>query len=177
MKVAMVQSGTEQGVGLLFDDKVISFTRAYPAYALASGSDEPIDPYFSILEMLQDDFFSAGVMEDVLRFLEDHQLLDSFTIENPTLLAPIARPPKIVALGRNYVAHIEELGHEIPSEPVLFAKAPTSVIGPNEAIIYFDGLDRVDHEIDLALVIGKTARRFPGMMPWRSSPVTRFLTM
>lgn len=76
----------------------------------------------------------------------------------PQFLAPIPRPSKIIALGRNYRAHALESGHDIPDEPVLFAKAPSSVIGPGAAIVYPDGVKRLDPEIELGVVIGRKAR-------------------
>lgn len=70
------------------------------------------------------------------------------------LLAPVIRPSKIVALGRNYAAHAREAGNEVPQEPVLFAKAPSSVIGPTDDIVYPEGVKRLDPEVELAVVIG-----------------------
>lgn len=75
------------------------------------------------------------------------------------LLAPIVRPSKIVALGRNYAAHAREAGNEVPQEPVLFAKAPSTVIGPTDDIVYPEGVKRLDPEIELAVVIGRKASK------------------
>jgi 5-oxopent-3-ene-1,2,5-tricarboxylate decarboxylase/2-hydroxyhepta-2,4-diene-1,7-dioate isomerase len=63
-----------------------------------------------------------------------------------------------VALGRNYVEHARESGHEVPDEPVLFAKAPSAVIGPGADIIYPQGVQRLDPELELGVVIGRRAR-------------------
>lgn len=158
MKVVMYRSGEEHGVGLLIEDRVVSYSRAYPTYALAMGYDEVVS-HCCIIDMIQDGSFSAERMNAVADFLKRHDLLDAYTVSDARLLAPIARPPKIVALGRNYAAHAAELGHEVPTEPTLFSKAATSVIGPNDDVIYYQGLDRVDHEIELAIVIGKECSR------------------
>jgi 2-keto-4-pentenoate hydratase/2-oxohepta-3-ene-1,7-dioic acid hydratase in catechol pathway len=74
------------------------------------------------------------------------------------LLAP-CEPSKIVALGLNYRDHAAEFGHPIPEEPLLFLKPSTSVIGPDEDIVYPEMSRRVDYEAELAVVIGKTARQ------------------
>lgn len=74
------------------------------------------------------------------------------------LLAPVA-PSKVVAIGRNYAAHARELGHDIPPEPLLFLKAPSSIIGPGAAIRVPSVSARVEHEAELALVIGKRCKR------------------
>lgn len=70
------------------------------------------------------------------------------------LLAPAA-PTKIVCVGLNYRPHIAELGHEMPTEPVLFMKPPTSVIGPGMDIPLPPAVGRVDYEAELAVVIGR----------------------
>jgi 2-keto-4-pentenoate hydratase/2-oxohepta-3-ene-1,7-dioic acid hydratase in catechol pathway len=78
------------------------------------------------------------------------------------LLAPIL-PSKIIAIGRNYADHVREMGgDEPPAEPVLFSKPSTAVIGPGEAIAYPQKLsERVDHEGELAVVIGRMCREVP----------------
>jgi 5-carboxymethyl-2-hydroxymuconate isomerase len=75
--------------------------------------------------------------------------------------APL-RPGKIVAIGLNYLDHVRETGMEAPARPLIFAKWPTSVVGPDEAIIIDSELtERVDWEVELAAVIGATARDVP----------------
>jgi 2-keto-4-pentenoate hydratase/2-oxohepta-3-ene-1,7-dioic acid hydratase in catechol pathway len=75
-----------------------------------------------------------------------------------TLLAPVV-PSKIVCIGRNYREHAAELGNEVPKEPLLFLKAPSSVIAPGEAIVAPALSERVDFEGELAVVIGRRASR------------------
>jgi 2-keto-4-pentenoate hydratase/2-oxohepta-3-ene-1,7-dioic acid hydratase in catechol pathway len=72
-------------------------------------------------------------------------------------LLPPCTPSKIVCLGRNYAAHAKELGNEVPERPMLFLKPPSSVIGPEEAIV-LPKSTRVDYEAELALVIGRRCR-------------------
>jgi 2-keto-4-pentenoate hydratase/2-oxohepta-3-ene-1,7-dioic acid hydratase in catechol pathway len=74
------------------------------------------------------------------------------------LLAP-AEPSKIVCVGRNYLKHAKELGNEMPSEPLLFLKPPSSVIGPNDPIVLPEQSQQVEHEAELAVVIGRTAHQ------------------
>ncbi len=68
------------------------------------------------------------------------------------LLAP-CQPSKVVALGVNYRSHGEEMDHRLPEEPLIFLKPPTSVIGPDDAIIYPPSSQRVDYEGELGVVI------------------------
>jgi 5-oxopent-3-ene-1,2,5-tricarboxylate decarboxylase / 2-hydroxyhepta-2,4-diene-1,7-dioate isomerase len=76
-------------------------------------------------------------------------------IANPALLAPIPQPNRILAIGRNYAEHARELGNIVPEEPVVFLKASTSVIGPEDAIQIPDWVGRVDFEAELLVVLGQ----------------------
>jgi 2-keto-4-pentenoate hydratase/2-oxohepta-3-ene-1,7-dioic acid hydratase in catechol pathway len=74
----------------------------------------------------------------------------------------IERPGKIVAIGLNYMDHVRESGAAPPKKPLVFAKFPTAVIGPDEPIkIPRAVTQRVDWEVELAVVIGETARNLP----------------
>jgi 2-keto-4-pentenoate hydratase/2-oxohepta-3-ene-1,7-dioic acid hydratase in catechol pathway len=73
-------------------------------------------------------------------------------------LIPNLSPSKIVCVGRNYVEHAKELGNEVPTEPLLFLKPPSSLIGAGDAIVYPKLSQRVDFEGELGVIIGKTAR-------------------
>jgi 2-keto-4-pentenoate hydratase/2-oxohepta-3-ene-1,7-dioic acid hydratase in catechol pathway len=70
------------------------------------------------------------------------------------LLAPV-EPSKIVCIGRNYAAHAAELGNEVPKEPLIFLKPPSSIVGPEEPIIATTYSQRVEHEGELAIVIAR----------------------
>lgn len=72
--------------------------------------------------------------------------------------APISRPTKIVCIGLNYKKHAEETGAAIPQEPVVFMKAPDSIVGPNDGIEIPPGSLTTDYEVELAIVIGKRLR-------------------
>jgi len=74
------------------------------------------------------------------------------------VLAPTL-PTKIVAVGLNYRDHAEELGMGLPENPLIFLKPPSAVIGPEDHIVLPQGVGRVDYEAELAVVIGKTARK------------------
>lgn len=77
--------------------------------------------------------------------------------EEVKLLAP-CEPRKIICVGRNYAEHAAEFGNEVPEEPAIFLKSPTTLVGPDEAVLRPSISERVDHEGELALVIGKRCR-------------------
>ena len=78
----------------------------------------------------------------------------SLHLAEARLLAPVA-PSKIVCVGRNYAAHAAELGNELPKEPLIFLKPPSAIIGPQEEIVLTMYSNRVEHEGELAIVIGR----------------------
>jgi 2-keto-4-pentenoate hydratase/2-oxohepta-3-ene-1,7-dioic acid hydratase in catechol pathway len=74
------------------------------------------------------------------------------------LLAPVI-PSKVVCIGKNYLEHAEEMGGDVPEEPIIFLKPSTSVIGPSDPIPRPAWTERVDHEGELGIVIGRLARQ------------------
>lgn len=80
------------------------------------------------------------------------------SLRDATLLSP-AQPSKIICVGRNYREHAKELGNEVPKEPLLFFKPPSSVVGPGAAVELPRESERVEQEGELALVIGRAVRR------------------
>jgi len=89
----------------------------------------------------------------------------SLPINKVALLAPIARPPKIICLGLNYADHIEERitehGSLVPDEPIIFLKPHTTIIGPKENIVKPSFVKQLDYEAELAIVMGKKAKNVP----------------
>jgi len=73
------------------------------------------------------------------------------------LLEPVV-PTKIVCIGRNYAAHAKELGNEVPGEPLLFLKPPSSLLAPGDAIVLPAASQRVEHEAEIGIVIGQRIR-------------------
>lgn len=73
-------------------------------------------------------------------------------------LAPVPNPGKIACVGLNYHDHAEEQDEEIPEKPILFAKSSTSVTNPDAAIIHPEDVEQVDYEVELGIVMGRTAK-------------------
>jgi 2-keto-4-pentenoate hydratase/2-oxohepta-3-ene-1,7-dioic acid hydratase in catechol pathway len=84
-----------------------------------------------------------------------------------SLLPPVT-PCKIVCVGRNYRDHAKELGNEVPAEPLLFFKPPSSLLAPGGVVQMPPQSERVDFEGELALVIGKRASKLTPDSDWRS---------
>lgn len=84
--------------------------------------------------------------------------LDAVEVEGLRIGAPIARPTAVICIGQNYAAHAAESGAEPPEHPVVFFKHPNTVVGPDDVVLLPPGAEKVDWEVELAVVIGKTAR-------------------
>ncbi|MEQ9399118.1 MAG: fumarylacetoacetate hydrolase family protein [Longimicrobiales bacterium] len=76
------------------------------------------------------------------------------------------RPTKIVCVGRNYAKHAQELGNEVPDEPLIFLKPPSAVVADGEAIVRPRGAGRVDFEGEIGLVMGRRARKVAADDAW-----------
>jgi len=72
---------------------------------------------------------------------------------------PVARPSKIICLGKNYAEHAKEGGFDMPTSPLLFSKTPNTLNGPNDPILLPRSSGKIDWEVELALVIGKEGKR------------------
>lgn len=103
------------------------------------------------------------VQEDQVGALEGSPLGDfrrlplSLALDSVRLLPPIL-PSKIIGVGRNYVEHAKEHGAEVPDVPLIFLKPPTSLIGPGDTILLPPQSQRVEHEGELVIVIGRGGR-------------------
>jgi acylpyruvate hydrolase len=97
-----------------------------------------------------------------LREIAETRNTESFLVEDVKVLAPINRPTKIVAVGQNYMDHCRECNAPIPKLPIVFAKFPSTIVGPYDDILWRrEVTDQVDWEVELGVVVGKAARRVP----------------
>ena len=104
-----------------------------------------------------EEFFGSGGIPSLASWLVDNQAHCPSIDPNIRLGAPLARPSKIVCVGLNYAKHAAESGMEPPKEPVLFFKATSAIVGPNDNIIIPKGSVKTDWEVELALVFGAKA--------------------
>lgn len=104
-----------------------------------------------------EDFFGNEGIAKLTKWLEENQENCPVIDNSIRLGVPLARPSKIVCVGLNYAQHAAESGMEIPKEPVLFFKATSALVGPNDNIVIPIGSTKTDWEVELAIVIGKKA--------------------
>jgi len=102
-------------------------------------------------------FFASGGLEGLAEWVADGCPGGALIDPAARLGPPVNRPSKIVCVGKKYLDHAKEMGGEIPSEPVLFMKASSAWSGPHDDVIIPRGGTKMDYEVELALVIGRTA--------------------
>jgi 2-keto-4-pentenoate hydratase/2-oxohepta-3-ene-1,7-dioic acid hydratase in catechol pathway len=127
--------------------------------AVLDGSERAFD-----LRPLTDDIHGAFLAGDGIGQVRQALLagaLPELDLEGLRIGAPVARPGKIVCIGLNYSDHARETGQQPPAEPVVFMKAPCTLIGPNDEVLIPRGSSKTDWEVELALVVGTTARYLP----------------
>jgi 2,4-didehydro-3-deoxy-L-rhamnonate hydrolase len=112
------------------------------------------------IEEYDSHFFSRGGVERVRALVREggRKLVPAGGMR---MGPPLARPGKIICLGKNYADHAAEFDAVLPARPILFAKAGTALAGANDTIVLPPDSKVVDCEVELALVIGRTARRVP----------------
>ena len=103
-------------------------------------------------------FFGNGGLPALREWLEKNSSSAPRVSPSVRLGPPVCRPSKIVCIGLNFRDHARETGAEIPKEPVIFFKATTALVGPNDQLIMPKDATKVDWEVELAFVIGKKAQ-------------------
>ena len=115
------------------------------------------DPLFGILEdddqitIISGDPIYHGIQKTAARV----------ELAKVRLLAPVIPRSQIVCVGKNYADHAAEMGSEVPTEPIIFLKPNTSVIGPGDTIVWPAMAPTIDYEAELAIVIGRVCKEVP----------------
>lgn len=115
---------------------------ASPLFGVVSGNE---------IEILAGDPLYSGITKTG----------EKVALDSVKLLAPVIPRSKVVCVGKNYADHAKEMDSAVPEEPVIFIKPNTSVIGPDDAIVWPSMSKKVDHEAELAIVIGKICKDVP----------------
>lgn len=159
MRLVRYAEGMHHSIAVELEDGVLDIPRLLTFYGAFDQND--CDIPFTMVDLLSWDVGIETVRNLVERYHNDDSekrpsLLDRSRIR---LLAPIRRPGKIIALGLNYREHIRETGREVPEFPVVFAKFSSAVVDPETDIPFPPLTKRLDWEVELGVVIGKTCKR------------------
>jgi len=140
------------------DGKKYDFTRIWDFFKDIRNKHRLPDLVF-LQVMVEFDMLRQKTINEILTTVTNLRSLDDVQILEPIQFdVPIARPQKIICLGRNYKKHAEEFDNVVPPEPLIFPKMSSSLLPHQGAIVLPRGVGRVDHEIELAVIVGKTGK-------------------
>jgi 2-keto-4-pentenoate hydratase/2-oxohepta-3-ene-1,7-dioic acid hydratase in catechol pathway len=147
MKLVTFNAGKEPRLGAIVEDQVIDL-------AGASGGRLPAD-MLSFLALGE-----AGLAEAKAAVEQGVKAGQGQPLDSVKLMAPIPNPSKVIAIGLNYMDHCREQKIDPPKSPVIFTKFPSSIVGQGDTVRWDPELtSQVDYEAELAVVMGRTARR------------------
>ncbi len=157
MHVAQFEDRSGPLVGIRSGNRWINYGKAERVMymlrhgVVAAGTD-------TIADLLARGQFDPALFREVLGYCK-REHLERFVTVSPAarMVAPLKSPGKILGLGINYALHAKEGILPLPEDPILFLKAASSVIGPMEPVRLPRGMGRMDHEVELAVVIGRRA--------------------
>lgn len=158
MKIVSFKGNKGDRIGIQTDGGTVDFSAGLQVYTLVE-KEESCPMITDILTLLESGLFGVETFTEVSSFLQRHNLLGRYLVQGKVKLnPPMEKPPKIIALGLNYASHAEESGREAPQEPVIFCKASSAVIGPEDKVVINPDIGRVDPEVELAVIISKRAK-------------------
>ena len=153
--------------GAIVEDQVVDLNLAYEALLKSEGEYRYQEIAHAFVPATTDELYQGGK-----KSLELAQQAVDFILKNPEasdkkavfaysevkVEAPVINPGKIICVGHNYREHILEMGRELPSHPVIFAKFANTILGPQDDIPFYPISEQLDYEAEFTFVIGKQAR-------------------
>jgi len=132
--------------------------REKPGVLLADGTRLDVSAFGSDYD---EAFFESGGIEKLSKWLRNNPSLPAKISADVRLGPPVFRPSKIVCIGLNFRDHAQETGAKIPTEPVIFLKSTTALMGPNDDVMIPKNGTKVDWEVEFAIIIGRRALNVP----------------
>ncbi len=165
LKAFAYRSHDGERAGLFVDGALYDLTWILAEWPEAGERELPDRP--TLFDLLHAGVFTLSFLREAWEFASNTSLARKARLpEDVAFLPPVTRPQKIICLGRNYAAHAREGGHDVPTEPIFFAKAPSALVGHGDAVVLPTQSKRVDHEAELAVVIGRAAKQVPEAEAW-----------
>ena len=173
MKLAVFRRRGKTCVGVVWGQKVIDLNGAYPFLRKRARPPNKMPPIQDIKSFLAQgstairiarraENLVKGIMQGKRRVPPAIKGLVT-DLNKVRLLSPISNPPKILCLARNYVSHAREVAGDapLPRSLMVFMKPTTSIIGPGDSVVVPPNCQKLDYEVELAVVIGKRGRYIP----------------
>lgn len=164
MKLVMFSHNGKSRIGSQEGNKIVDLHAAY-VKKLEHEGDVRIEHkantfvpenMIEFLEGGEESLACAKAAADFALTNEETQLV--FNVEDVKIEAPVQNPKKIICVGHNYSEHILEMGRELPTHPVVFAKFANAVIGPEDDIPFYPISEQLDYEAEFTFVVGKRAK-------------------
>lgn len=151
----------QPNIGVQSGEDLLNFTQMWRYFKEVKNF--PHAPELPFLQLMVElDYFSKDTFSEVIEVVKEYRGLEELRVEEGiNWQVPILRPTKILCLGRNYRAHAAELNNTVPEAPMYFAKVPSTLLPHAGNIRIPAGIGRVDHELELALVMGKRGVNIP----------------
>lgn len=152
-------------IGCIENEQIYDLQEIYRQYLLANRKYDQLKEIDEWLPVEPSQFFAKGHVaieraKKAYKYIrQTKNSVASCQRKEVILGAPQPNPGKIICVGRNYVEHAQEMKGDIPDHPVLFAKFPNALIGPEDAIEKTPLTEKLDYEVELVVVIGKRANR------------------
>jgi 2-keto-4-pentenoate hydratase/2-oxohepta-3-ene-1,7-dioic acid hydratase in catechol pathway len=148
-----VYHGTES-YGVIKEDKIVDL----PKLSKIKGSPMPENIAGLISQGSQAESLVTELIDTVSENRDKEYILNRSEVK---LIAPVCDPPKIICLGLNYKNHAQETGQLLPDEPIIFIKPRTAIVGPEQPVIKPAFVEKLDYEVELAIIIGRKGRNIP----------------
>jgi 2-keto-4-pentenoate hydratase/2-oxohepta-3-ene-1,7-dioic acid hydratase in catechol pathway len=173
LKLATFQNNGKPTLGILWGERIIDLNKGQRVFMKKQDQPEKSFPHLDMrgflcqgpvgLEMARQ--VKTWVQEQVGEESEVPAELQSIllNLSETKILAPITNPPKILCVARNYVSHIREVSQDapVPKSLFMFIKPTSTIIGPEDSVVIPPDCRKLDHEVELAVVIGKQGRYIP----------------
>ena len=160
MRVYSLTESDNDFLGIEHNSVMLDLTKAIALFELTK-TGYSTGPVLDIETLIWDNRFNLEFLGEILEFVEKHVFMSELKVKDTyTVNAPLY-PGKIIALGNNYVKHVQEMNNKMPENPVLFGKWPSTIIGQGEPIIKPVGIGLMSYEAELAYIVGKRAKYVP----------------
>ncbi|MDR7236389.1 fumarylacetoacetate hydrolase family protein [Neobacillus drentensis] len=169
MRLATVRVEGEQRIAAVINDEYIDLNKACELLFESKGqarAKQIAEAYIppNMIGFLQGGEDSTNLAKESIEYVQNNDFSDDvkrklyYEGKQVKLESPIQKPEKIICVGLNYREHIEEMGRELPTIPVVFAKYNNTIIAPGDPILKPKVSDALDHEAELVVVIGKKGK-------------------
>lgn len=183
MKLATFRQGGEVRLGIVWEDKVIDFNAGSRLVSKkGKGGAGKLFPLLDMRGFLARGASAIRMARKIEAWVKKQAKEESrfslrglvFDLSKVKLLAPLNNPPRIMCLARNYASHIREVSEvePIPEDILIFMKPTAAIIGPEDPVLIPPECQMLDHEVELAVVVGKKGRHIPRKRLWNIWPDT-----